>query len=249
MSPPRVRFDVIATIPELFDGFRGASVIGRAAAEGRIALEVHDLRNWTEDRHRTIDDRPFGGGAGMVLKPEPLFRAIEDLRRPDASRLVLLSPSGERFHQARASEMARWGRDAVTEEAQFLFICGRYEGVDERVVDHFKPELISIGDYVIAGGEVAAMVVIEAVARLLPGVLGNEESAGEESFSGPFVEYPHFTRPASWRGYDVPEVLVSGNHERIRAWRAEEMARRTRERRPDLEIENTRLSNPNEIKR
>jgi tRNA (guanine37-N1)-methyltransferase len=216
LTPPR--FDVIATVPSIFDGFRTASTIGRAQESGVMALEVHDLRNWAHDRHRTIDDRPFGGGAGMVLKPEPLFAAIEAVRNPAESRLVVLSPRGARFTQARAGEFADWMKGGASR--QLVLVCGRYEGIDERVIEHFRPELLSIGDYVICGGETASMVVIEAVARLLPGFVGNEESLGEESFAEGTLEYPHFTRPAEFRGLRVPDVLLSGDHAAIRAWRS-----------------------------
>jgi tRNA (guanine37-N1)-methyltransferase len=255
-SAMSARFDVIATVPSILDGFRAASMIGRAQESGVISLEVHDLRNWAHDRHRTIDDRPFGGGAGMVLKPEPLFAAIEAVRNPEESRLLVMSPRGDRLTQAEAAELAGWlaagpapdldapaGAEApeavppatasptlqatpprqatsTPQARQIVLVCGRYEGIDERVIEHFRPELVSIGDYVICGGEVAAMVVIEAVARLLPGFVGNEQSLGEESFIEETLEYPHFTRPAEFRGRRVPDVLLSGDHAAIRAWRA-----------------------------
>lgn len=220
-----IKFDVIATIPGIFDGFTGASILGRAAEQNLIEIRIHDLRQWAKDKHRMIDDRPFGGGAGMVLKPEPLFDAIESLLAPE-SRLIVLAPSGRRFDQGHARDLS--GAEHL------ILVCGRYEGIDERVIDHFKPELLSIGDYVIAGGEVAAMVVIEAVARLVPGVLGNEESTVDESFVDARLEYPQYTRPADFRGRKVPEILISGDHKKIAEWRKQESAARTKLRRPDL---------------
>lgn len=210
-------FDIIATMPEIFDGFRSASLLGKAAEKMILAINVHDLRSFATDKHRTIDDRPFGGGPGMLLKPEPLFRAIESIRRPSASRLLAMTPRGERFTQERARALASWS--AIEHDAQIVIVCGRYEGIDERVMEHFRPEEISIGDYVIAGGEVASMVVVEAVARLIPGVMGNAASGEEESFEAGDLEYPHYTRPAEFRGLAVPDVLVSGDHAAIEAWR------------------------------
>lgn len=214
-----VRFDVVATIPRMIEDFRGCSVIGRAAENGLISINVHDLRDFTSDRHRSIDDRPFGGGAGMVLKPEPLFACLDRLLGEVGvkSRLILLSPRGRRFAQSDAREYASWCEGGG--ERGLILICGRYEGVDERLIEHYKPELLSIGDYVIAGGEVAAMVVIEATARLIRGVVGNEESIRDESFSNDSLEYPQYTRPAEFRGMKVPDVLLSGNHAAIREWR------------------------------
>lgn len=231
-------FDVVAPVPSILDGFRSSSIIGRAVTEGTIELNVVNLRDFAEDKHRIIDDRPFGGGAGMLLKPEPLFAAIEArlaLAPPGHARLLVLSPAGTRFRQPDAEAMARWLLGEPTPERgpaeaspagppprRLLLVCGRYEGIDQRVLDHFRPELVSLGDFVLAGGEVAAMAVIEAVARLLPGVLGNTDSIREESFgaaTGGGLEYPQYTRPASFRGYDVPEVLTGGNHAAIEAWR------------------------------
>lgn len=220
-----IRFDVIATVPGIFDGFITSSILGKARERNLIEIKVHDLREYATDRHRMIDDRPFGGGAGMVLKPEPLFAAIDAIRVPSA-RLIVLSPGGARLTQALASAFAK--------DEHIILVCGRYEGIDERVIEHFKPELLSIGDYVINGGEVAAMVVIEAVSRLVPGVLGNEESVGEESFSGGKLEYPQYTRPAEYAGYKVPDVLMSGHHAEIEAWRKEQSRTRTASLRPDL---------------
>ncbi|MEK8023720.1 MAG: tRNA (guanosine(37)-N1)-methyltransferase TrmD [Candidatus Hydrogenedentota bacterium] len=211
-------FDIIATVPEIFDGFRTASLLGKAVEKNIIALRVHDLRDFATDKHHMIDDRPYGGGPGMVLKPEPLFLAIEAVRRPDIpSRLVVTAPRGKRFTQARAGEIAAWNESSP--ETQLILVCGRYEGIDERVMEHFRPEEISIGDYVINGGEVACMVIVEAVARLVRGFMGNEESALDESFTRDKLEYPHYTRPAEFRGHAVPDVLVSGHHAEIEIWR------------------------------
>lgn len=222
-----MRFDVIATVPEIFSGFVSTSILGRAAEKGLIEIKVHDLREFAHDKHRMIDDRPFGGGAGMVLKPEPLFLAIEKIRESENSRLIFLSPQGERFHQKKAEALAE-------ANGQILLVCGRYEGIDERVIEHFQPELLSIGDYVIAGGEVAAMVVIEAVARLVKGVLGNEASVSEETFTQDRLEYPQYTRPAEFRDLAVPDVLLSGNHAEIAEWRKQQREIRTKKARPDL---------------
>lgn len=238
-ASPLAVFDVIAPVPAILDGFRSSSIIGRAVADGLIELNVINLRDFAEGKHRVIDDRPFGGGAGMLLKPEPLFAAIEAriaLSPPGDARVLVLSPAGTRFRQSAAEELGRWlladgapspGSPGIPPDRpprRLLLVCGRYEGIDQRVLDHFQPELVSLGDFVIAGGEVAAMAVIEAVARLLPGVLGNTESIREESFAaatGGGLEYPQYTRPASFRGYDVPEVLTGGNHAAIEAWRRE----------------------------
>jgi tRNA (guanine37-N1)-methyltransferase len=220
-----VRVDVFSIFPEYFEGPLGASLLGRARELGLVAVRVHDPRDWTTDRHRRVDDTPFGGGAGMVLAPEPLFAAVEAVEpvRP----LLLLSPAGERFDQDRARALATG--------PGFSLVCGRYEGVDQRVADHLCDGELSVGDYVVAGGEAAALVVIEAVARLVPGVMGNEESSGDESFShADLLEYPQYTRPAEFRGWDVPDVLRSGDHERIARWRRAQALRRTRERRPEL---------------
>jgi len=221
---PGVRVDVYSIFPEYLDGPLGVSLLGRARERGLLDVRVHDPRDWATDRHRSVDDTPFGGGAGMVMAPEPLFAAVEDTEpvRP----LFLLSPGGRRFDQRVAAELAR--------SAGFALLCGRYEGVDQRVADHLCDGELSVGDFVLAGGEAAALVVIEAVARLLPGVMGNEDSAGEESFADGLLEYPQYTRPAEFRGFEVPEVLRSGDHARIARWRHAAALRRTLARRPDL---------------
>lgn len=219
-----MRVDVFSIFPEYLAGPLASSLLGRAVAAGIVEVTVHDIRDWAVDRHRTVDDAPFGGGAGMVMTPGPLFAAVDDVgpHRP----LYLLSAGGRRFDQAMAAELA--GGQG------FSLICGRYEGVDQRVADHLCDGEVSIGDFVLAGGEAAALVVIEAVARLLPGVMGNEASATEESFAEGLLEYPQYTRPAEFGGWAVPEVLRSGDHARIDRWRRAEALRRTLERRPDL---------------
>jgi len=223
-----VRVDVFTLFPGFFDGPLTASLLGRAQERGLLDVRLHDPRLWTTDRHRTVDDTPFGGGAGMVMMPEPLFAAVEAIEPPRP--LFLLSAAGRPFDQAVAAELAREGGEG----GGFSLLCGRYEGVDQRVADHLCDGELSVGDYVLAGGEAAALVVIEAVARLLPEVMGNEASAGEESFTDGLVEYPQYTRPASFRGFEVPAVLRSGDHARIARWRHAEALRRTRDRRPDL---------------
>jgi tRNA (guanine37-N1)-methyltransferase len=219
-----VRIDVITIFPEYLEGPLRLSLIGRARELGLVDLHLHDPREHTTDRHRSVDDAPFGGGAGMVMTPEALFATAEAAGVPRP--LLLLSASGRRFDQAMARELA------VGEG--FSLLCGRYEGVDQRVADHLCDGEISVGDFVLAGGEAAALVVIEAVSRLVPGVLGNDESVAEESFSDGLLEYPQYTRPAEFRGFAVPEILRSGDHARIARWRRATALRRTRARRPDL---------------
>ena len=222
-----MRIDVFTIFVSMVDGFAAQSLLGRARAAGRLDIRVHDLRAQATDVHRTVDDSPFGGGAGMVLKPEPLFAAVEAVDPPRP--LLLLGPGGRTFDQAMAVELASSGG--------FSLLCGRYEGVDDRVRRHLVDGEVSIGDYVLAGGEVAAMVILEAVGRLVPGVMGNDASAGDESFSvetGGLLEYPQFTKPAEFRGWTVPEVLRSGHHGRIAGWRRAQALRRTLELRPDL---------------
>src|SRR5437868_9228967 len=210
----------------MVDGFASESLLGRARARRLIGVRVHDLRSTATDVHRSVDDAPFGGGAGMVMMPEPIFAAVEAVQPPRP--LFLLSASGPRFDQAHARELA--STDG------FSLLCGRYEGVDQRVADHCCDGELSVGDYVLAGGEVAALMVIEAVTRLVPGVMGNAESAAEESFGpeGALLEYPQYTRPARFREWDVPDVLRSGDHARVARWRRAQAIRRTRARRPDL---------------
>jgi len=223
-----VRIEVFTIFPDLVASFASEGLLARAGAAGVLDLRVHDLRSAAQDPRRSVDDAPFGGGAGMVLMPEPLFGAVEavegahDLARP----LFLLGPGGRRFDQGVAEELAA--------QPGFSLLCGRYEGVDQRVADHLVDDELSVGDFVLAGGEAAALVVVEAVTRLVPGALGNEASPDEESFAGGLLEYPQYTRPAVFRGWEVPEVLRSGDHGRVARWRRAQALRRTMERRPDL---------------
>jgi tRNA (guanine37-N1)-methyltransferase len=226
-------FHVLTIFPEFFQGPFGHGVVARAGAAGALEIRIHNLRDWTSDRHQTVDDRPFGGGEGMLLKAEPVFLAVESIfgQRRAGQRVVLLSAQGRLFQQAAAERLAGY--------SELLLICGRYEGVDERVAEHLADEELSIGDYVLSGGELAAAVVTDAVARLLPGVLGNEASAVRESFSargegGLLLDCPQYTRPADFRGWKVPEVLLSGHHEAIGCWRREAALEKTRRLRPDL---------------
>lgn len=227
-------FHLLTIFPDFFRGPFEHGVVARAAKAGRIGIKVHDLRAWTKDFHKTVDDRPFGGGEGMVMKPEPLFEAAEAIwpeRDPARQRIVLLSAQGPLFDQQAAQRLAGY--------EELLLICGRYEGVDERVSEHLADEEISIGDYVLSGGELAAAVVVDAVSRLAPGVLGNEASTRRESFSGdegrPWIlDYPHYTRPAEYRGWRVPDVLAGGNHAEIERWRRQAALEKTRRHRPDL---------------
>jgi len=219
-----VRVDLFTIFPDYLEGPLAASLLGRARERGLLDVRAHDLRDWTDDRHRTTDDTPFGGGAGMVMTPEPIFAAVEAVQPPRP--LFLLSASGRRFDQRVAEELAA--------APGFSLLCGRYEGVDQRVADHLCDGELSVGEYVLAGGEAAALVVVEAVARLVPGVMGNAASGEQESFADGLLEYPQYTRPAEFRGWAVPEVLRSGDHGRIARWRRREALRRTLERRPDL---------------
>jgi len=224
-----MRIDVVTIFPEVFPGPLGVGILGRAQERGLIDLVVWDLRTFTDDRHRTVDSTPYGGGAGMVMKAEPFVRAgeaIQAVRPGEACSVLLTSPQGRLFTQAQARVLARLPR--------LVILCGRYEGVDERVVDLLGAEEVSIGDYVLSGGELAAMVIIEAVGRLLPGAVGDDASVAEDSFSMGLLDFPHYTRPAELRGRSVPEVLLSGHHEEIRRWRRREALRRTLERRPNL---------------
>ena len=209
----------------MFAGPLDESIIMRARKKGLLDLKIHQLRDWTHDRHKTVDDRPFGGGPGMLMKPEPLFAAVESLRR-EQSKVILLSPTGRKFNQAIASELAA--------QSDLLLVTGHYEGFDERVRENLADDELSIGDYVLTNGALPAMVVIDAVTRLLPGVLGDDESSRDESFSHGLLEYPQYTRPAVFRGLKVPDVLVSGNHAQIEQWRREQAKSRTRASRPDL---------------
>ncbi len=222
-------FDILTIFPEFFQGPLQHGVVARAVESGLIGIHIHDLRTWTYDRHRTVDDRPFGGGEGMLLKPQPLFEAVEAIwpERSKRDRTVLMSAQGPVFDQASARRLGEYER--------VLLICGRYEGVDERVAENLADEEVSIGDFVLSGGELAAAVVVDCVARLLPGVLGNTNSAVHESFSEEgMLDCPQYTRPADFRGWKVPEVLLSGNHEAIRKWRLQAALEKTAKNRPDL---------------
>ena len=227
-----MRIDVVSIFPDYLRPL-GLSLAGRAQESGLLDVHVHDLRAWTHDRHHTVDDTPYGGGAGMVMKPEPWGEALDEIcaAGPGEPLLLVPTPSGERFAQPMA--------EALSQESWLLFACGRYEGIDQRVVDHYGSRMrvqeVSIGDYVLNGGEVAALVVVEAVVRLLPGFMGNPASLAEESHGGDgLLEYPVYTKPPSWRGLDVPEVLFSGHHAQIARWRRDQALRRTAQRRPDL---------------
>jgi len=223
-----MKFHLLTIFPEFFDGPFRHGVVARAAQAGALEIRLHDLRQWTHDVHRTVDDRPFGGGEGMLLKPEPIFDAVETIwpARTAQQKVVLLSAQGRRFTQRVARELS--------EQAEVLLICGRYEGVDERVSEHLADDELSIGDYVLSGGELAAAVVIDAVARLLPNVLGNRDSALNESFEDGILDCPQWTRPADFRGWKVPDVLLGGNHAEIRKWRRQAAIEKTRRLRPDL---------------
>lgn len=220
-----MKIEVVTLFPAMFAGPLDESIVKRAREAGLLDLRIHNLRDYAHDRHRTVDDRPFGGGPGMLLKPEPIFEAVENLAS-DITRVILLSPSGRTFNQAIARELAQ--------EPELLLISGHYEGFDERIRAQVAHDELSIGDYVLTNGALPAMVIVDAITRLLPGVLGDEQSAEEESFSHGLLEYPQYTRPADFRGMKVPDVLLSGNHAQIARWRAEQARLRTTERRPDL---------------
>ena len=225
-----MRFDVLTLFPEMFQGYLGQSLLKRAIEVRLVDVRLHDIRDWARDRHSSVDDRPFGGGPGMVLRVEPVVDCVEAVRRyaPDPGHLVMLTPQGARLDQPAVERLA--------EHARILLLCGRYEGFDERIRLVLKPEEISIGDFVLGGGEVAAMAIIDAVIRLVPGVLGDEDSSVEDSFSGEprLLDFAQYTRPREYRGLEVPPVLLSGNHEEIARWREENSRQRTRTRRADL---------------
>jgi tRNA (guanine37-N1)-methyltransferase len=221
-----MRFDIITIFPEMFTGVLSGGVVKRALDREILRIEVHDLRDFTTDKHRQVDDRPFGGLEGMVLKPEPIFRAVEAVRGDGGGKVYLLSPQGRTLDDGLARELAA--------EPQIILICGRYEGVDERVAEHLVDGEISIGDYVLSGGELAAAVVVDAVARFVPGVVGKEGSVRNDSFSGGILDYPQYTRPREFRGHDVPAVLFSGDHKKIERWRRKKALEKTARLRPDL---------------
>lgn len=240
-----MKVDVLTLFPEMFDGVFNSSILGKAQGKGIVSLNAINFREYAGNKHNTVDDTPYGGGGGMVLKPEPIFGAVEDLlgingdqqdshtNSAKQPRVILMCPQGETFTQSKAEQLAK--------EDHLIFICGHYEGYDERIREHLVTDELSIGDYVLTGGEIPAMVVIDSVARLLPGVLGNEMSAVTDSFSTGLLEYPHYTRPVEFRGWKVPDILLSGHHANIELWRRREALRRTLNRRPDL-LESVELS-------
>ena len=227
-----MRIDIITLFPEICRAPLNESMMKRAQESGALDLHIHNLRAWTSDKHHVVDDAPFGGGQGMVMKPEPIFAAVEDLRnqtsniKNQTSKVILMSPTGRRFDQRMAEQFSH--------ESNLIVVCGHYEGVDHRVVEHLIDEEISIGDYVLTNGGIAAVILVDAVVRLIPGVLGDEQSAHDDSFREGLLEAPQYTRPAEFRGWKVPEILLSGNHGEIAAWRKEQAKKRTRENRPDL---------------
>src|SRR5436190_3571303 len=232
-----MRIEIVTLFPEICRAPLSESMMKRAQEKGILELHIHNLRDWTTDKHHVVDDAPFGGGQGMVMKPEPIFAAVEDLKSKIENRnskIVLMSPAGRKLDQKMATEFSN--------ESHLIIICGHYEGVDHRVIEHLVDAEISIGDYVLTNGAIAAVVFVDAVVRLLPGVLGHEQSAADDSFSGGLLEGPHYTRPAEYRGWKVPDVLLSGNHAEIAAWRKEQALQRTRERRPDLLADTTDVS-------
>lgn len=234
-----MRIDIITLFPSMFRGPFDESIIKRARKKGILEINLHNLREFTNDRHRTVDDVPYGGGAGMVMKPEPLFRAVEKVKEEKRSswKVILLSPQGQPFAQEKAKELA--------EEEGLIFICGHYEGVDERVREHLIDEELSLGDFVLTGGELAAMVIVDAIARMLPEVLGCKDSIREDSFYQTLLDYPQYTRPAEFRGWKVPGVLISGNHQKIREWRKKKKLENTFKKRPDL-LKTAKLSREEE---
>lgn len=229
-----MHFDILTIFPRMFDGPFGESIIKRALDRGLVTIDIHNIRDYAVDKHHVTDDYPYGGGAGMVMKPEPIFAAVESVisdyqaRTPNAPapRIILMTPQGRVFNQPFAAELAR--------EAHLVLLCGRYEGVDERVREHLVTDELSIGDYVLTGGEIPAMVVVDAVVRLMPGVVSEPESIVDESHAKGLLEYPQYTRPPVYRGWEVPEILLSGHHAAIARWRREQSLKRTMERRPDL---------------
>ncbi len=236
-----IGFDVITIFPEIFNAYLGESILKRALQKGLLDVTIYNLRDFTTDKHRTVDDYPYGGGPGMVMKIEPIYNAVQAIKSNGLERLtVMLSPQGRQYNQEIAETLSR-------EKRRIIFICGRYEGIDERVRESLVDEEISIGDYVLTGGELAALVIIDSIARLIPGVLGDEESAKEESFTWGILDYPHYTRPPEFMGRKVPDVLLSGNHKEIWRWRRREAIRRTLMKRPDLLKKTGLSSEDNEI--
>lgn len=221
-----MKIHVLSLFPDMFTGVFGSSILKKAQEKGAVELAVTDIREYSENKHKQVDDYPYGGGAGMVLKPEPMFNAVEAITEGRKPRVILMCPQGERFTQKKAEELSK--------EEDLVFLCGHYEGYDERIREYLVTDEISIGDFVLTGGELPAMTVIDAVVRLLPGVLGQEDSHIQDSFSTGLLEHPHYTRPSDFRGMKVPDILLSGNHAKIDAWREEQSFKRTLERRPDL---------------
>jgi tRNA (guanine37-N1)-methyltransferase len=235
MPLPALRFEVFTLFPEVFEPYLQSSILQRARQHGLIEVNLYNIRDWTTDRHHITDDEPYGGGGGMVMKPEPIFAAVEGvLGSPPACPVILLTPQGRTFTQSIAHELAFGVTPASDQTRRLALLCGRYEGVDERVRQHLVSDQISIGDYVLTGGELAALVVIDATARWLPGVLGDPDGALDDSHASGLLEYPHYTRPPEFRGWGVPEILLSGDHGRIARWRREQSLLRTWQRRPDL---------------
>ncbi len=232
-----MHIDVLTLFPEMFQGVFDQSIMKRAIDQGLVSIGVRNIRDFTHDKHHTADDYPYGGGAGMVLKPEPIFEAVEAIDKKKGTPVILLSPQGRLFTHEVARELAK--------QSQLVLICGHYEGTDERVREHLATDEISIGDYVLSGGELAAMVVMDSVFRLVPGVLGSEESSLDDSHVDGLLEYPQYTRPPEYRGWPVPEILLSGNHAQIKSWRREQAIRRTFEQRPEL-LEKAELSSEEE---
>jgi tRNA (guanine37-N1)-methyltransferase len=232
-----MKIDIVTLFPEICRAPLSESIMKRAQENGIVDLDIHNLRDWTTDKHHIVDDAPFGGGQGMVMKPDPIFAAVEDLlnqtpnTKHQTSKVILMSPAGRRLDQQMATELSQ--------ESHLIVICGHYEGVDHRVIEHLVDLEISIGDYVLTNGAIAAVILVDATVRLLPGVLGHELSAGDDSFSSGLLEAPQYTRPAEFRGWKVPDILLSGNHAEIAAWRQDQALRRTRENRPDLLDEST----------
>lgn len=235
-----MKIDILSLFPMMFEGVFGSSIMKKAQDKNAVEFNIINFRDYADNKHSTVDDYPYGGGAGMVLKPQPIFDCIEAITKNSKTspRIILTCPQGETFTQSKAEELAH--------SDHLIFICGHYEGYDERIREHLVTDEISIGDYVLTGGELASMVVIDSVVRLLPDVLGNEQSHQEDSFSTGFLEHPHYTRPADFRGYKVPDVLLSGNHQKIAEWREKESLKRTYLRRPDLL--NTRSLSPKQLK-
>lgn len=232
-----MKIDVLTLFPEFFSSLINWSIIGRAYEENKVAINSINIRDFSQNKHKKVDDYPFGGGSGMVMKPEPIFDAINSVKKEN-SRIIYLSPQGRKFNQGLANELSK--------EKHLVLLCGHYEGIDNRIIDHYVDEEISIGDFVLTGGEIPAMIIIDAVVRLLPGVLRSDESFIEESHYNGLLEYPQYTRPREFNGYSVPDILLSGNHQKIEAWRKEEALKATLLKRPDL-LEKKILSNEEKV--